>query len=309
MATYNVNRETGELIPVSGGTLYADTPVGTILPYGGTVAPAGWLICDGSALKRSTYAELFSVIGTQFGVGDGSTTFNIPDMREAVPKGAGLTGKSVGNHVSTNGLSVGEFVDDRLQDHQHHFLSNDSGTGYAFCPDIRNVSSANVNNTSTSTGEITSSFRKGFTTEVKSVGVNYIIKAQRVAVPADFVNSIEDTLSDMGIGTVISNSGSAESVSNSLFDIVSIQVPRGKWVVVVKSAITISDDVLVYITLSGSELTISDCTTSNIAPAGNHITASSIVVNDTDSDKTLTLQGYGYATYTQFGTVTGIKVA
>lgn len=55
-------------------------PVGTIASYGGTSTPSyGWLLCDGSAVGRSFYSELFAVIGTFYGSGDGSTTFNLPD--------------------------------------------------------------------------------------------------------------------------------------------------------------------------------------------------------------------------------------
>jgi microcystin-dependent protein len=50
-------------------------------------APNGWLLCNGAAVSRTTYADLFAVIGTTFGTGDGSTTFNIPDFRGRVPAG------------------------------------------------------------------------------------------------------------------------------------------------------------------------------------------------------------------------------
>lgn len=56
-----------------------DMPVGTITGYAGTTAPSGWLLCDGSAVSRTTYAELFGVVSTTYGSGDGSTTFNVPD--------------------------------------------------------------------------------------------------------------------------------------------------------------------------------------------------------------------------------------
>ena len=68
---------------VSGDTL----PVGSILPYPSAIVPENWLLCDGSAISRTTYSLLFSIIGTTFGVGDGSTTFNLPDMRGKVPAG------------------------------------------------------------------------------------------------------------------------------------------------------------------------------------------------------------------------------
>ena len=65
-----------------------NTPVGTITSYGGTTDPAYWLICDGRAVSRTAYAELFAVIGTTYGSGDGETTFNIPDLRGNVAVGA-----------------------------------------------------------------------------------------------------------------------------------------------------------------------------------------------------------------------------
>lgn len=80
--SYNtVDQSTGDLEQIAGSTLtaiYADSPLGVILPFGGSVAPTGFLICDGSAVSRTTYAALFEVIGTKFGSGDGSTTFNLP---------------------------------------------------------------------------------------------------------------------------------------------------------------------------------------------------------------------------------------
>jgi hypothetical protein len=64
----------------------ADTlPVGTIIPFGGTVIPANYRECDGSTLSRTEYALLFAAIGTSFGEGDGSTTFNLPDLRGDFP--------------------------------------------------------------------------------------------------------------------------------------------------------------------------------------------------------------------------------
>ena len=60
---------------------------GMLMPFAGSSAPTGYLLCDGSAVSRSTYAALFAVIGTTYGVGDGSTTFNVPDLRGRLPLG------------------------------------------------------------------------------------------------------------------------------------------------------------------------------------------------------------------------------
>lgn len=59
-------------------------PTGMITPYAAAIAPSGWLLCDGAAVSRRLYAALFAIIGTTFGSGDGSTTFNVPDLRGRV---------------------------------------------------------------------------------------------------------------------------------------------------------------------------------------------------------------------------------
>jgi microcystin-dependent protein len=64
-------------------------PIGVIFPYGGSSAPTGFFLCDGSLKNRTTYAALFAIIGTTFGVGDGSTTFALPDTRSRMMIGAG----------------------------------------------------------------------------------------------------------------------------------------------------------------------------------------------------------------------------
>lgn len=83
------------------GTLITSAPtqiseiglaVGSIVPYAGAAAPSGWLLCDGTAYSRSTYRTLFDILGTTFGAGDGSTTFNVPDLRQRFPLGTAASG-------------------------------------------------------------------------------------------------------------------------------------------------------------------------------------------------------------------------
>lgn len=61
--------------------------IGAIVAYGGAIPPTGFLLCDGSAISRATFSALFAVLGTTYGVGDGSTTFNLPDLKGRVPVG------------------------------------------------------------------------------------------------------------------------------------------------------------------------------------------------------------------------------
>jgi microcystin-dependent protein len=100
-------------------------PTGAILSFGGTSAPTGYLLCDGSNVSRTTYSALFTAIGTTWGAGDGSTTFGLPDMRRRTFVGSGGTGTgTLGNAVGNTGgeeshaLSTGE-----LASHTHTFTT------------------------------------------------------------------------------------------------------------------------------------------------------------------------------------------
>lgn len=194
--------------------------------------PEGFLACDGQAISRETYAKLFERTGIKYGSGDGITTFNVPDMRESVPKGIGENPKGA-SHVKAGGLTLGEFQDDRNKTHSHtmahtHNMSHThtrgnmditgsmnfgygSGTtgGYGangafYAADARYISAignAAESNPPRFDGVVFQASRTwsgttsepsnantggssaantgtdgGTTTEVKSVGVNYIIK-------------------------------------------------------------------------------------------------------------------------------------
>jgi microcystin-dependent protein len=80
-------------------------PVASVIPYAGTSAPTGWLLCFGQAISRATYAALFAVVGTTYGSGDGSTTFNLPDLRGRVVAGEDDMGGTSANRLT--GLSGG----------------------------------------------------------------------------------------------------------------------------------------------------------------------------------------------------------
>lgn len=81
-------------------------PPGVVLPFAGSSAPSGWLLCDGSAVSRTTYAALFTAISTAFGVGDGSTTFNVPDLRGRVAAGKDNMGGTAASRLTTGGSGV-----------------------------------------------------------------------------------------------------------------------------------------------------------------------------------------------------------
>ena len=129
----------GALRQLSAGLTPTTTiPVGAISPYGGATAPAGWLLCDGAPqLRVGAYDALFAVIGTTYGAGDGSTTFNVPDLRGRTIVGSGVgqqqgvsgTGVISGGSALTSRSRGAFFGDERLQDHTHTYsgtTGNDS---------------------------------------------------------------------------------------------------------------------------------------------------------------------------------------
>lgn len=75
-------------------------PTGSVVAYGASTAPTGWLLCDGTAVSRSTYATLFGIVGTTFGSGNGSTTFNVPDLRSRFILGAGTASTKIATFAS-----------------------------------------------------------------------------------------------------------------------------------------------------------------------------------------------------------------
>lgn len=81
-------------------------PTGTITQYAASSAPTGWLLCDGSAVSRSTYATLFGVIGEDYGAGDGSTTFNVPNLQGKVAVGYESGDADFGTLADTGGAKT-----------------------------------------------------------------------------------------------------------------------------------------------------------------------------------------------------------
>lgn len=96
------------------------TPAGVITQYGGSTAPTGWLLCQGQAVSRvnTLYSRLFVAIGTNYGVGDGSTTFNVPNLQGRIPVGKDATAEFV-SLSQTGGSKTTTLTSAELPAHQH----------------------------------------------------------------------------------------------------------------------------------------------------------------------------------------------
>ena len=115
---------------------------GFILPFGGGTAPSGWLECDGAAVSRSTYSDLFAIIGTIYGAGDGSTTFNLPDLQGRVIMGQGgstanRTPTDLENIGDTFGSQTHTLTVNEMPPHNHSMTFQPSSTN-SFGNDLRN---------------------------------------------------------------------------------------------------------------------------------------------------------------------------
>ena len=169
-------------------TITGDTyPIGAIAPFAGVTTPQNWLLCDGREVSREVYSELFAVIGTTWGAGDGSTSFNLPDLRNRMPVGAGddYTLASKGGE-KTHKMTIKELVP-----HTHttgHGTEN-GGSSYDVALKARGFSSSETEFETSSTGE-----GEPFSIMPPYVGTYYIIKAKQSAgVIATVVDNLSST--------------------------------------------------------------------------------------------------------------------
>lgn len=133
-----LSADSGESTGLSWITLStAGVPTGAVVPSFATSAPTGFLYCDGSAVSRATYSDLYTAIGDSCGEGDGSTTFNLPDLRgyflrgqddsQSVDPDAGSrTAMSTGGNTGDN---VGSIQDDAFESHTHSLPTSQSVDG------------------------------------------------------------------------------------------------------------------------------------------------------------------------------------
>ncbi|MCK9345120.1 MAG: phage tail protein, partial [Candidatus Pacebacteria bacterium] len=149
----------GSCLSTAGGGAIDPAPIGSIVSYAGTVAPAGYLICDGSSLLRTAYPALFSAIGTTYGAAD-ATHFNLPDLR-----GEFIRGFSNGRAGVDVGRVFGSWQADELKSHTH--------TAYVMAPGGSYAAYSNIAGPQT----VTTSATGGSETRPRNVAMNYIIKA------------------------------------------------------------------------------------------------------------------------------------
>lgn len=186
----NLDNETEWADQVGGGSATGDTlPIGSMVPYLKAVPPENWLTCDGSAISRADYPELFNAIGTTFGEGDGSTTFNLPNSKgrtivglDAEDTDFNAIGKTLGEKTHT--LTTNELPKHgHITGEQHYGISASSGTDSATVTYTKNGSLTGLTGDDQPHNNIQ-----------PSIVITYIIKAKQSAgVVATVVDSLEST--------------------------------------------------------------------------------------------------------------------
>lgn len=179
--TTSLQAATKQYVDTTGTT---STPPGSLMAFAGTSAPTGWLACQGQAISRTTYATLFAAISTTWGSGDGSTTFNVPDLRGMFLRGTGTNG--TGSSSGAAGPSVGAYATDTYLNHSHAVtdpghvhLVNFAG---AYATNVsggqggNNLGATGNTNSATTGVTVNTSTTGGTETKPKNYGVLYIIK-------------------------------------------------------------------------------------------------------------------------------------
>ncbi len=150
------------------------TPTGQIAAFGSVSIPVGWLICDGSAIDRITYAALFSVIGTTYGIGDGATTFNLPNLQDRFALGAGVT--PLGNSGGASSVTLSSA---NLPAHNHGIT--DPGHTHTTLATASNVTTG-TDPGGVTTGGTTGSSTTGVTTNNTGSGTSFSVLPPYAAV-------------------------------------------------------------------------------------------------------------------------------
>jgi|JI10StandDraft_1071094.scaffolds.fasta_scaffold157308_2 microcystin-dependent protein len=172
-----------QLLTISSGSI----PSGIVLPFTGLVAPLGFLLCHGQEVNRTTYANLFAVLGTSHGHGDGLSTFNLPDYRGVFLRGADL-GKGLDPDAPSRqpsatggnaGDNIGSYQSNAIEDHAHlynAYSENTSLKGIQSLDGVSNNLNPNYKTKGITPSESNPNIVISNDTRPKNISVNYIIK-------------------------------------------------------------------------------------------------------------------------------------
>lgn len=174
------NGEWKTLTVLTGDTL----PIGSIIPYGSDISPIGWLFCEGQEISRNDYTELFSIIGTKYGEGDGNTTFNIPNLKGRIPVGKNDEDIDFDTIGEIGGEKTHQLTVEEIPSHTHSYKTTNGEPGpYGATSSAATTKVGDLNTTETDqTNAYTGGGQAHNNIQPYQV-TTYIIKAQNIANP------------------------------------------------------------------------------------------------------------------------------
>ena len=268
-------------------------PIGSIVPFASDTIPNGWLLCDGSAVSRTTYSELFAIIGTAHGIGDGSTTFNVPNIKGKVVVGKQQTMTPSGNFTNlgeTGGEEDHTLTVDEIPSHGHDVaiaVNNTVPGGARYYFNSAGTTSAPISDTAAWSNSLTAKATGGGQAHNNLqpyIVENYIIKAKQTA-------SIQGEVIQENDTATTENVYSASAVDNKLAQIIqSGSNANGSY-------IKYSDGTMIcYGSTSLNEVSVSDYY--SFCKRTNSLTITFPMEFDEVPNVTITNQGFGIFSYT-----------
>lgn len=191
-------------------TITGDTlPIGTMILWSGTTTPQNWLLCDGREVSRETYNELFAIIGTTWGSGDGSTSFNLPNYTDRFPIGAG----GDVDLAETGGEKEVTLTVEQIPSHSHTLYAQTTGGSNSVVPRVTSSGTWDNNKISSTGGGQAHNNMPPYT------GSYYIIKAKQSAgVVATVVDTLESTSKTDALSANMGKKLGARVMPVTLFD-------------------------------------------------------------------------------------------
>lgn len=185
-----------KLEPFDGGMFYSDCPIGAIIPYGGSTIPNSFLLCDGSEVLKTSYSELYSIIGDSFGTASDNTRFVLPNLKGKIPVGFNSNDTDFDTLGESGGEKTHQLTVDEIPSHNHAngqtYVWVGSGGSLVDPSDGSRMSYRALSNGNTGGDQAHNNLQPYTVT-------NYIIKAVNTSLPLEFEDALDECVKKVDV--------------------------------------------------------------------------------------------------------------